>query len=110
MQIELYIDGENKIFTIPFVPMLAKRKFLEFEAKQEKRIEDEVTVTALHKIEEIDQMCMILADIVFDNKFTPEQLSTGASEEYLYKKTAEAVFGIKPEKKKEDEEGNEQGK
>lgn len=110
MQIELYIDGENKIFTAPFVPMLAKRKFLAFEAKQEKRIEDEVPVTALHKLEEVDEMCMILADIVFNNKFTPAQLITGASEDYLYEKTAEAVFGIKPKKKKEDEEGNEQGK
>lgn len=110
MKIELYIDGEKKTFTTPFVPMLAKRKYLEYEAKLEKKAEDGVAATAVSKIDEIDEMCMILSDIVFDNKFTPEQLIAGASEDYLYEKTAEAVFGIKQPKKKEIEEGNEQGK
>lgn len=106
MKIELYIEGENKTFTTPIVPMLAKRKYLEFESRLEKRQKEEGTASTEASLEEIDVMCMILADIVFQNQFTADELLAGASADYLYQKTAEAVFGIKPK----DKEGNDQGK
>lgn len=107
MQIELYIDGEKKIFTAPYVPMLAKRKYLEIEAKAE---EKGGQLSARERLEEDDELASILVDIVFKNQFTLEQLYAGASYEYIQAKLLEAVFGIKPsEKKKEGEQGNEKG-
>lgn len=107
MQIELYIDGEKKIFTTPYVPMLAKRKYLELQAKIEQR---EHTPSAQELIEENDEMFSILSDIVFGGQFTLEDLYKGADEDYVFNKLAEAIYGIKhgDKKKKEDEEGNEQ--
>lgn len=101
MQIELYIDGEKKIFTAPFVPMLAKRKFLEIQAKAEQR-EDKPTSQEL--IAEDDAIFSILSDVVFKGQFTLEQLYEGASKEYLDEKLLEAIFGVK------SKEGNEKGK
>jgi hypothetical protein len=106
MKIELYIDGKKKVFTAPFVPMLAKRKFLELEAKAEQR-ENQPSKQDL--LDEDDEMLSILSDVVFKNQFTIEQLYEGASKEYVDEKMLEAVFGIKPSDKKEGEEGNEQG-
>lgn len=37
MDIELYIDGELKKFSVPFVPMSARRKYLEVLAETEKK-------------------------------------------------------------------------
>lgn len=101
MQIELYIDGKKKTFTTPFVPMLAKRKFLEIQAKAEQR-EDKPTSQEL--IAEDDAIFSILSDVVFKGQFTLEQLYEGASKEYLDEKLLEAIFGVKPK------EGNEKGK
>jgi len=106
MQIELYIDGKKKLFTVPFVPMLAKRKFLEIEARAEKR---EEPVSKQEQLEEDDEVLSILSDVVFKGQFTIEQLYEGASKEYVDEKLMEAVFGIKPKKKNEDDEGNDQG-
>lgn len=107
MQIELYIDGKKNLFTAPFVPMLAKRKFLEIEAKAENR---EEPLTKRGEIEEYDEVLSILSDVVFNGQFTVEQLYAGASKKYADEKLMEAVFGIKPKKKDVDVEGNEQGK
>lgn len=104
MQIEIYIDGEKRLFTAPFVPMLAKRKYLELMAKAEQREEEP---TFQEQLEEDDEMVSILADIVFDKQFTVEQLYKGASGEYVYRKLREAIFGL-PEMKEEDT-GNEMG-
>lgn len=113
MQIELYIDGEKKIFTAPFVPMLAKRKFLEIEAAAEKRREEkgDTPPTAQEQLEEDDKILSILTDIIFKKQFTIEQLLEGASKEYIDAKLLEAVWGIKPEDetKKEDSKGNGEG-
>lgn len=106
MQIELYIDGEKKLFTTPFVPMLAKRKYIELMAKAEQQ---GANPTFQQQLEEDDEMVSILADIVFDKQFTAEQVYKGASSEYVYQKMREAIFGL-PEKKVENIEGNEQGK
>lgn len=106
MQIELYIDGEKKLFSSPFVPMLAKRKYLELMARAEQREEDP---TFQQQLEEDDEMVSILADIVFDKQFTVEQLYKGASGEYVYRKLREAIFGI-PDNQEKNEEGNEMGK
>lgn len=106
MQIELYIDGEKRLFTTPFVPMLAKRKYLELMARGEQQGEEP---TIQQQLEEDDEMVSILADIVFDKQFTIEQIYKGASNDYVYKKLREAIFGI-PEQKEEAKEGNEQGK
>lgn len=107
MQIELNIDGQKKIFTTPYVPMLAKRKYLEIQAKIEKR---EHTPSAQEILEENDALFSILSDIVFGGQFSLEDLYKGADEEYVYEKLAEAIYGVKPrqKKEKEDDEGNEQ--
>lgn len=109
MQIELYIDGEKKIFTAPFVPMLAKRKYLEIEAKAEEKVKENKSYfpSAKEQLEEEDEMVGIIANVVFSGQFTVEQVYNGASGEYVNSKLAEAVFG-KP--KTEGNEGNEQGK
>lgn len=107
MQIELYIDGEKKIFTTPFVPMMARRKYFEFEAGREKRAESEEALSAQELIEEEDQVHSILVDIIFNGQFTNEELLWGADRLYIDEKLSEAVFGVKTKKK---EEGNEQGK
>ncbi|MGD6781324.1 phage tail assembly chaperone G [Sutcliffiella horikoshii] len=106
MQIELYIGDEKKIFVAPFVPVSAKRKFLEIEARAEKR---EEAPSKQQQLEEDDEIMAILSDIVFKKQFTLKQLYDGASKEYVDQKLAEAVFGIKPKIKKEESEGNNQG-
>lgn len=109
MQIELYREGEKKVFVAPFVPMLAKRKYLEIQSKREER-ESELTIK--EQIAEDDEYFAILSNIVFNNEFTLADLYTGASKEYLDQKLAEAVFDIKPSdlKKTDSNEGNEAGK
>ncbi|WP_078428764.1 phage tail assembly chaperone G [Alkalihalobacterium alkalinitrilicum] len=109
MKIELYIDGENKVFTTPFVPMLAKRKYLEIEAKAQER---ESPITAQEQLNEDDEMVSILVDIIFKNQFTLMQVYEGASKEYIDEKMLEAIWGITPKselKSKENNEGNDQG-
>lgn len=107
MQIELYIDGENKVFSTPFVPMLAKRKYLKVMAETETKAKDENYVPSYQdQLEEEDELAGILANVVFNSQFTVEQLYNGASDEYVYSKLREAVFG-KP--KTEGNEGNEKG-
>lgn len=103
MNIELYIDGKKKTFTTPFVPMLAKRKYYEIMAKAEE-YDGEPSIE--QQLEEETELVSILADIVFGGQFTVEEVFQGASQEYVYEKLREAVFG----KKTRDEQGNEQGK
>ncbi|MDN4609121.1 phage tail assembly chaperone G [Sporosarcina highlanderae] len=100
MQIELFIDGEKKLFTAPFVPMLAKRKYLELKAAEDASTWAEV-------IEEDDAYLSILADVVFQGQFTVMDVYAGASGEYVRKKLDEAVFGVKREA--ESNEGNQPG-
>lgn len=104
MQIELVINGEKKVFTAPYVPMLAKRKYLELMAKAEKR---EGPPTYEEQLQEDDELVSILADIVFEGKFTVDDVYRGASDEYIYQKLNEAIFGIrlKAEEKGNDEKG-----
>lgn len=102
MKIDLYIDGQKKTFSTPFVPMLAKRKFLEIQAKEEK-MENPTTEEILDLDEE---MYSILTDVIFRNQFTLEELYNGAELKYVQDKLSEAVFGRKP---KVDVEGNDQG-
>jgi len=104
MQIELLIDGKKKLFTAPIVPMLAKRKYLEIEAKAAER-EDPITIR--QQLDEDVEILSIISNVIFNNQFTNEQLLEGASEDYFREKLHEAVFGIKPKKKAE--EGNNQG-
>lgn len=107
MQIELFIDGEKKAFTAPFVPMMAKRKYLELQAKAEQRKEP---LPIQEQIAEDDEYLAILSDIVFRNQFTVEDLYNGASKEYIDQKLIEAIFDVKPGSEKGDDEGNEKGK
>lgn len=102
MKIELYIDGEKKLFTVPFSPHLAKRKYFEIEAMAEERANkekeagnDNYTPSAQDKLDEEDALMSILSDVVFKGQFSTDQLYEGASAEYVQKKLAEAVFGIK---------------
>lgn len=100
MQIELYIDGENQIFSTPFVPLLARRKYFEVMAKAEKRKEE---LTFEEQLKEDDELYSILSDVVFKGQFTLEQLYEGASQEYLFAKLSEAIYGIKPKAEKEED-------
>ncbi len=104
MKIELVINGETKIFTVPFSPQLAKRKYLEIMANAEER---ERTPTVKEQIDEEDALYSILSDVVFKGQFTLNELYEGASHKYNESKLQEAIFG---EKSKESNEGNEQGK
>ncbi|WP_026908955.1 phage tail assembly chaperone G [Paucisalibacillus globulus] len=110
MKIELYIDGEKKIFTTPIVPMLAKRKYFEVMAKADERTKDDENYvpTFEEQLEEEAELVGILANIIFPGQFTVEQVFAGASDEYVYDKLREAVFG-KSKKKNENDEGNNQG-
>jgi|SRR5690625_4819452 len=112
MQIELYIDGEKKIFTTPFVPQLAKRKYLEIMAKAEEKAEgnEHYIPSFKEQLEEENELLGILCDVVFNGQFTIEQLIAGASDDYIYSKLSEAVFGKPKEEKVLMSEGNEVGK
>jgi len=106
MKIELVIDKKKQIFTAPFTPMMARRKYYELMANLEEK-DAEAEATPKDILEEDDELYSILSDIVFQNQFTLENLYAGASKEYLDEKLREAIFGTKP--KKENEEGNETG-
>lgn len=106
MHIDLMIGGEKQTFSVPFVPMLAKRKYYEIQANAEERTE-QPTVREL--IQEDNEMLSILTDVVFKGQFTIEQLLSGASKQYIDRKLEEAIFGLTT-KKKEQEEGNGKGK
>ncbi|WP_079479720.1 phage tail assembly chaperone G [Halobacillus salinus] len=100
MQIELYLNGEKKIFTTPIVPMLAKRKWLEMQN------DESVDFTNLSP-EQFDDLATIIQDVVFEKQFTLDQLYRGASESYLNQKIVEAIHGIKPDDfSEEDDPGN----
>ena len=108
MQIELYIDGEKKVFTTPFVPMLAKRKYLEVTAAAEEKMKENENYIPSPKeqLEEENELLTILCDVVFSKQFTLDQLVAGASDEYVYSKLREAVFGKPKEETKLMSEGN----
>lgn len=105
LEIELYIDGQMKTFTVPFVPMMAKRRYLEIQEKAEENNEE---MTTSQQIEEDNQLISILSDIVFKNQFTVEDVISGASQEYVYGKIFEAVFGVKKDEEKPAEENADQ--
>lgn len=116
MQIELYIDGEKKIFSTPIIPMLAKRKYLEIEARNEKKRDkakekgEVYFPSAQEQLDEDDELVGLLADVIFGGQFTVNQVYEGAENDYIYKKLHEAIFGeIKENAKSEDEQGNNQG-
>lgn len=97
MQIELYVDGKKKTFTTPFVPLLARRKYFEIMARSEQR---KGQPTFEEQLREDDEIYSILSDVVFKGQFTLEQLYEGASQEYIFEKLTEAIYGIKPKNKK----------
>lgn len=101
MQIDLYIDGEKKTFSAPFVPMAAKRKYLEVQASIEERKETAEQLSPKDIIEEDQEMASILTDIIFKDKFTLDELYNGASQKQIDDKLAEAVFGVNPDKLKD---------
>jgi hypothetical protein len=95
MIIKLQIDNEEKTFTTPFVPMLAKRKWLEYQADESNQ----------ESPEEYDKTISILTDIVFKNQFSLDELYSGASEPYVMDKLREAIYGKKPEYEEDSEAG-----
>ncbi|MCR6111753.1 hypothetical protein HXA35_15500 [Bacillus sp. A301a_S52] len=107
MKIELYIEGEKRLFTVPFVPMLAKRKYLECQIKMKEHGE---APTPEQMLDEEDELIAILVDVVFKNQFTVDQLYEGASKPYIDSKLIEAIHGIKPKEelkeKGDEDEGN----
>ncbi|NJP37193.1 phage tail assembly chaperone G [Alkalicoccus luteus] len=108
MKIELTLNGEKKFFTVPFVPMITRRKYLEFQAKQNNQPEDKLTPQ--DHIDEMDEMYSLLPNVVFKGQFTLDDLYEGASKTYIEDKLIEAVYGIKPKSElDENEEGNAPG-
>lgn len=107
MQIEITIDGEKKTFVTEQVTMLARRKFMEVQAKEEEILEKRGTIPVTEVIKHENEMLNILANVVFKGQFTSDELMAGVTEDYFNEKLTEAVFGIK---KKEDDEGNAKGK
>lgn len=107
MQIDIMINGEKKTFVTPFVPMLARRKFLEIRAKEEKIFEKHKMIPAEKEIEIENELIHLMTDVVFNKQFTAEELMNGVDTEYFNKKLREAVFGIKDE---EVTDGEEMGK
>lgn len=107
MKIELVIDGKEKVFTTQYVPHLAKRKYLKIQATEEEKVKKDENYfpSTKEQMDQEDEIIGILADVVFGGQFTVEQAYEGASEDYIYKKIREAVFG----EPSEDEEGNDQG-
>ncbi|SDO79194.1 phage tail assembly chaperone G [Halobacillus aidingensis] len=99
MQIELLIDGKKKIFTAPFVPMLAKRKWLEFEADESLDLDNPTP-------EQFDEIATVIQKIVFREQFTLEELYWGIPYEQMVKKTFEAVYGFKSSEGTDDDQGN----
>lgn len=110
MQIDININDEKQTFVASIVPMLARRKFLEIRANEEKTLEEHDHIPAEKQIEFENEMINILVEVVFNNQFTAEQLLSGVSDEYFDKKITEAVFGVKKEDEKDVEQGNEKGK
>lgn len=106
MQITIEIEGKDKTFVATKVPMLARRKFLEIRAKEEKIIEENKFIPTEKQIEFENELINILVDVVFQNQFTADELLSGVTDEYFDEKITEAIFG----NPKEDEEGNEKGK
>lgn len=89
MDIELYIDGEFVKFSVPFVPMMARRKYNEIMVEIEKKGD----LTPEEIVEMDDKLYSILTDIVFQGQFTLEQLYNGQSQEYINQKLLEAIGG-----------------
>ncbi len=112
MKIELYIDGEMKIFTTPVIPLRAKRLYFKIQAESEEKAKaqgENYIPSYKEQMDEEDEMVGILANVVFGGQFTVDQLYDGASNDYVYGKLREAVFG--PSKVNNDgDEGNEKGK
>ncbi|RDW17636.1 hypothetical protein CWR48_14070 [Oceanobacillus arenosus] len=108
MQIKIEINDEEQTFYTPKVPVSAKRKYLEVMAKSEEKAKDNENYVSTYQdqLDEEFELAGVLADVVFKGQFTVEQLFDGVESDYLYEKLAEAVFG----KKKEGNEGNNQGK
>lgn len=110
MKIELRIDGEEKVFTTPIVPYLAKRKYLKIQAAAEEKAKKDENYfpSTQEQLDEEDEIVGILADVVFGGQFTVNQVYEGTSEEYMYSKIREAVFG-ETTHDNEIEAGNDQG-
>lgn len=107
MKIELTIDEEEKVFTTQYVPHLAKRKYLKIQAAEEEKVkkDENYLPSTQETMDQEDEIVGILADVVFNGQFTVNQVYEGASEDYVYQKVREAVFGVPSE----DDEGNNQG-
>lgn len=107
MKIELKIDGEEKVFTTQYVPHLAKRKYLKIQATEEEKVKKDENYfpSTQEQMDQEDEIVGILANVAFGGRFTVNQAYEGASEDYIYQKVREAVFGAPSE----DDGGNNQG-
>jgi len=106
MKIELIIDGKEKLFTTDMIPMLAKRKYMKLQANAEEKIKNNEYTTQT-QLDEEDELVGILANVIFKGQFTPDQVYEGASDDYVYSKVQEAIFGKQEETEQEEvEEGN----
>ncbi|TYS50086.1 phage tail assembly chaperone G [Bacillus infantis] len=75
MRIELTKDGENKVFTAPFIPSRAFRKMLGL--KKELTNFDNLTP------EQLDEVMGIIVNDIFQDKFTLDDLYDGLPADQL---------------------------
>ncbi|WP_156290788.1 phage tail assembly chaperone G [Oceanobacillus salinisoli] len=104
MKLELKLNGETKIYTTSFVSARQFRKLMEYD--------QEIDYSNL-SLDDVDELAGFVCN-VFDNQFTVDEFYDGIPSHKLIS-TILNVFiyvrtGKEPELKKENEEGNEEGK
>lgn len=96
--LSLVLNGEEKVFTIPFVNGLSYRKYVELQS----RIKDLKNLT----VEEMDELIDIIV-LTFENNFTRDEYYTGTPFDELVIKAQLVFISSKDLEKDNEDEGNE---
>ena len=101
MELQLIVDGKEKIFTTPFVSARHFRKLMEFDEK--------IDYMDL-RVDDIDELAGFVCD-VFGNQFTVDEFIDGVASHELIPTITKVFSFVRTGKvPKEEELGNEQGK
>lgn len=104
MKIELRIDGETRIFTIPFVSARHFRKLMEYDSTI-----DYTDIT----VPDADELVGYVCD-VFGNQFSVDQFYDGVPSHKLIEYIFDVFFFVRtgevPKPIADDDPGNDQGK
>lgn len=103
MKLELQIDGENKIFTTPFVSGRHFRKVMEYD--------EQIDYSDVN-VEQTDELVGFVCD-VFDNQFTVDQFYDGIPSHKVISTVSDVFIYVRTGKTPEElesESGNESGK